>query len=132
MPDRGRAAGSFGAAGALVLALLGTTAIACGSASDDRPAKWSFIQPAIIQPSCATASCHSAVAARAGVVLEGRETARATLLDRHFVIPSQPEASGVLNLMRATQVPRMPPDFPLPPADIQLIEQWIRDGAPDN
>src|SRR5262245_59976535 len=117
---------------AVALGLLATTAIACGSASDDRPAKWSFMQPAIVQPNCATASCHSEVAARAGVVLEGRETAYNTLISRHFVIPSHPEASGVLNLLRATQVPRMPPDAPLPPADIQLIQQWIAMGAPNN
>ena len=28
---------------------------------DDRPAKWSFISATIIEPSCATANCHSAI-----------------------------------------------------------------------
>jgi len=29
-------------------------------------------------------------------------------------------------------VRRMPPDFPLPPANIQLIESWIDMGAMNN
>jgi hypothetical protein len=118
---------------AWLLGVLAVSAVGCGSASDDRPPTWSYIWPAIIQPSCATASCHSAVAARAGVVLEGRETAWQTLTTRHFVIPNDTMGeSEILQLMRATAVRRMPPDFPLPPADIQLIERWIEMGAMDN
>ena len=32
-------------------------------------------------------------------------------------------------MLRARAAPRMPPDRPLPEADIQLIETWILDGA---
>jgi hypothetical protein len=33
-------------------------------------------------------------------------------------------------MLRARNATRMPPDRPLPEADIRLIERWIRAGAP--
>ena len=103
----------------------------CGGA-DNRPARWSFIAPAIIEPSCATISCHAKVTERAGVTLAPREVAYHTLVDRHFVIPSHPELSEMVALLRAEGSPRMPPDFALPEVDIALIEQWIANGANDD
>ena len=111
---------------ALVVSLFG-----CGGA-DNRPARWSFIQPAIVEPSCATVSCHSTVTDRAGVTLEPRQTAYQTLLDRHFVVQGHPELSEMVALMRAQGSQRMPPDFALPEVDIALIEQWITNGANDD
>jgi len=111
----------------------------CGGA-ENRPARWSFIAPAIIEPSCATVSCHSAVAQRAGVVLDSRETAYHTLTTRHFVVTCGADAaaacsdtavatSEIVVLMRGQGSRRMPPDFALPEADIRLIEKWISNGA---
>jgi hypothetical protein len=37
-----------------------------------------------------------------------------------------------VNLMNAQGSIRMPPDNPLPEADIVLIENWIAAGAQDN
>jgi hypothetical protein len=119
---------SFWPHAALVMAL---AAAGCGG-RDTRPAVWSVIAPTVIEPSCATASCHSAVAQRAGVVLEKKEPARHTLLDRFFVIPRDPDASEVMHLLRAEGSRRMPPDFALPETDIELIEQWITNGANDD
>ncbi len=59
-----RSSFGFGLLLALVACLAG-----CGGA-DNRPAKWSYIAPAIIEPNCATVSCHSSVAQRAGVILD--------------------------------------------------------------
>jgi hypothetical protein len=118
--------------GALAACVASATVIGCGSTADSRPPNWSYIYATIIQPSCATASCHSAIAARAGVVLEGRETALNTLLSRNFVIKNDPGQSELLFLLDPVAVRRMPPDFPLPPADVALIRQWITDGAMDN
>ena len=47
---------------AILLALAG----GCGSATDDRPPKWSFISATIIEPSCATVNCHSAITHQGG------------------------------------------------------------------
>jgi hypothetical protein len=114
--------------GGACLAALALACAGCGGA-DTRPATFSFIAPAIIEPSCATASCHSAVAQQAGVVLEPRATAYATLQGRFFVIPMHPEQSEMVALIQAEGARRMPPDFPLPEADIELIVKWINDGA---
>lgn len=107
----------------------------CGAATDDRPAKWSFISPAIIQPSCATASCHSELAQRGGVDLHDRATGYKQMKDRHFADPAvvgQPQTAAVIYLLRAQGARRMPPDFPLPIEDIELIEKWIAEGAQNN
>jgi hypothetical protein len=115
----------------------------CGGA-DNRPAKWSYIAPAIIEPNCATVSCHSSVAQRAGVILEPADTAYATLTRRHFVAICAPDAgpectpdtavatSEILALLRAQGSQRMPPDQALPEADIHLIQTWIANGAQNN
>src|SRR4051794_19738024 len=68
----------------LIVALAG-----CGSATDDRPPRWSFISPAIIQPSCATASCHSDIAQRAGVNLSDIRKGYHSLVERQFVTFTQ-------------------------------------------
>jgi len=101
----------------------------CGSGVDDRPATWSYISTAIIQPSCATASCHSEAAQRAGVILSDSNKAYTSLVGRNFVIPGNQNISEVMALMRAVGARRMPPDFPLPEADVELIGKWIDMGA---
>lgn len=107
----------------------------CGGVTDDRPAKWSFISPAIIVPSCATASCHSAIAERGGVDLHDRVMGYKHLHDRNFATPAvvgMPETAPLVFLLRAQGTRRMPPDFPLPLEDIELIQKWIAAGAPNN
>jgi hypothetical protein len=103
----------------------------CGGDTDDRPAKWSYIYPAIIQPSCATASCHSDFTRIAGVNFGYEDEGYYQLACRHFIAPTSPDDSEVLHLMRAQGAQRMPPDFALPEADIALISTWIAGGAPD-
>jgi len=48
---------------------------------------------------------------------------------RPLVTPYDPEGSRVVNMLRARNAPRMPPDRPLPEADIELVERWILNGA---
>ena len=117
----------------------------CGGA-DNRPAKWSYIAPAIIEPNCATVSCHSSVAQRAGVILEPAQKAYDILTSRHFVVAcpqGQADAgttcmdmavatSEILYLLRAQGSQRMPPDQALPEADVHLIQTWIANGAQNN
>jgi hypothetical protein len=98
----------------------------CGGADDVRPAKWSFISATIIEPSCATANCHSDITQRASVNLSDRDVGYKTLIDRRFVLPGDmTNSSALLYLMNGQGSLRMPPDEPLPGADIDLISKWI-------
>jgi hypothetical protein len=70
-----------------VLAALAPLAMSagCGGDNDDRPQQWSFIYPAIIEPSCATASCHSNYTREAGVNFGlSSDEAYFQLVARHF------------------------------------------------
>jgi hypothetical protein len=107
-------------------------AVGCGTSIDDRPVKWSFISATIVEPSCATVSCHSAVAQRAGVDLHTRDIGYGALTNGHFVFPGDSEHSELTYLMHAQGSIRMPPDVPLPEADIELIRRWIDAGALNN
>jgi hypothetical protein len=131
---------SFGFAFSFLMLVAGLAG--CGGA-DNRPAKWSYIAPAIIEPNCATVSCHSSVAQRAGVILEPAQKAYDILTGRHFVVacPQGQDAtcmdtavatSEILYLLRGQGSQRMPPDQALPEADIHLIQTWIADGAQNN
>lgn len=54
-------------------------------------------------------------------------------IDRVRVIPGKPEASELVRRIRGQAIPRMPFDGPpyLSDEDIQLIEEWIAQGARD-
>jgi hypothetical protein len=104
----------------------------CGTSIDDRPVKWSFISATIIEPNCATVSCHSAVAQRAGVDLHTRDIGYNSLIKGHFVFPGDSAHSELTYLMNAQGSIRMPPDVPLPEVDIDLIRRWIDAGALNN
>jgi len=121
------------------LGLLGAGS-GCGGSTDPRPATWSYVSTAILEPSCATANCHSAIAVRAGVNLSTRADGYRSLVEGTFVISKaavgtamtddeRVERSSVPKLMRAVGNLRMPPDLPLPEPDIALFESWIRKGA---
>ncbi len=111
----------------LVLALLaGVTA--CAGDPSERPASWAYVHTAIVAPNCATSSCHSALVETAGIALDDREDSYAQLIDRRFVIPGDP-ASALIPLLEGDERPRMPPDAPLPQADIDLVRIWIVEGA---
>jgi hypothetical protein len=128
-----------------------------GCGTDKRPASWGYISPMLFQPSCATPSCHSRAAAVAGLdfsdpdrgytsltelwvwLVRGTDggtncgvVGDTTVCERQFrpmVIPYNPDESRVVNMLRARNAPRMPPDRPLSESDIRLVETWILDGA---
>lgn len=106
--------------------------IGCGSATDSRPAKWSFISATITEPSCATVNCHSEVAKRAGVDFHDRAAGFAAMVSQGFADPMAPDNSPVIYLMEGRSAMRMPPDAPLPEADIRLIRDWIAAGVPND
>jgi hypothetical protein len=110
-------------------ALLGTI-VGCTS-TDDRPATWAVISTSILQPSCGTASCHSELSQTAGVILDSRAAGCRTLVTAPpggygaFVVAGAPDQSQLLYLLRGEEIRRMPPDGPLPAADVELVERWI-------
>jgi hypothetical protein len=116
-----------------LLAVVIATA-ACGSDTDDRPVTWSYISAAIIQPNCTTASCHSSLTATGGLRLEGAAESHVILTgySGNYVVPGDPSRSKLMYLLRGQDTWRMPPDQPLPEADILLIERWILEGALNN
>jgi hypothetical protein len=113
---------------ALVLvSFLGTLA-AC-EAVDDRPATFSYIHAAIIVPNCATSGCHSTLTKTKGIDLEDKDSAYVVLQNEHF------DHIDVVLLITGNVPPgfyRMPPDQPLPNADINLIKRWTDEGRQDN
>ena len=102
-------------------------AFACGGA-DTRPAEWSYIHAAIVTPSCATASCHSAAAVAGGMKFDDPVETRRLWLAAPYVTPGDPN-SALMALLEGNERDRMPPDAPLPDADIELIRRWIEEGA---
>ena len=141
------------------LLLVGVLAlVACGEADDPRPASWDYLSPAILTPSCATASCHGPGAAAAGLDFSTSERGYSSLTrlwvwivdpdgaitdgcrvvngvrvcqrpSRPLVNAYNPAQSRLMHVLRAEGAPRMPPDRPLSEADIQLVERWILEGA---
>lgn len=106
---------------------------ACGDEVDSRPAEWPYIVQAIIRPNCATAGCHSTFTHAGGLVFEDAHGAHVLLVgyagDGAYVTAGDPVKSKLMYLLRGKDTWRMPPDQPLADADIDLIENWIRQGA---
>jgi hypothetical protein len=127
--------------------VLSAAAGGCGGEEDVRDPYWGYISPAIIQPNCATSSCHSKASAVAGLDLSTVKDGRYSLVQlrlaqrgaakgeppaRPMVLPFNPDESRMLHMLKADGARRMPPDRPLAGADIALIERWILEGAKDN
>lgn len=94
----------------------------------DRPATWSYLHAAIIEPSCATPTCHGSLGERAGIVLQDPDDAYALMIDERYVVPGS-DASPLLYLLEGDERVLMPPDAPLPAVDVDLVRAWILEGA---
>ncbi len=122
------------------LVALATLLSACVEA-EDRPARWSYIYSAVLQPNCTNAGCHSKLTAISGVDLSDREGAYNILTGhvcgdlppgsapRNFVAPGSAEYSQLIHQLRGDNRNVMPPDVPLPAVEIELVARWINFGA---
>ena len=120
---------------------LAVVAAGCDDAGD-RPSSWTYVHTTIIAPACATAGCHSTLAAAASLDLSSPNGAYAFLTGRvcgepvgpgspprNYVDPGSPEFSQLIYQLRGEGRDQMPPDVPLPEVEIRLVESWILEGA---
>jgi len=78
--------------------------------------------------------CHSAEAdrIRGGLLLDTREGWHVGGISGPAIVPGDPDASLLIESIRwADEDFQMPPRRKLPDADIRLLEEWVRRGAPD-
>jgi hypothetical protein len=142
----------------IVLVIGLPTWVGAGCGKDTRPATWEYIGPAVFEPTCATGSCHSPAAAAAGLDFSTPDSGYVSLTSlwvwivdpqgtpeqgckpmqgtvvcqrnqRSLIVPFVPSQSRLINVLRAANAPRMPPNRPLAEGDIELVERWILDGA---
>jgi hypothetical protein len=122
--------------------LAGLAALMGCDTPDERSASWGYVHTAILQPACATASCHSKASSAAGLDLSTPKAAYSILLGRactgpehpedapgNYVWPYQPERSKLLYLLRGDRSTIMPPDSRLPASEIAIVERWVLEGA---
>ncbi|MEZ4403649.1 MAG: hypothetical protein R3B06_26735 [Kofleriaceae bacterium] len=116
---------------AFAATLAALTLGACATQTDERPAEFDVIVTNILAPSCATATCHSAMTKAEGLDFSTVAAARESF-DARSLAPqtSDPADSQLLRVLTTTGEARMPVDGPLPDADIELIRTWVLNGAP--
>ncbi len=115
---------------ASIAILAAAAAAGCAAETDERPAEFAYIAKAILEPSCATATCHDAQTQREGMDFSSAEASAATFQDNAFVtVPDEPANNRIVFILRTSGEERMPVDGPMPDADIALIEAWIAAGA---
>ena len=120
----------------LLIAALACSAVGCAESTDERPATFEYIVTAVLRPSCGTATCHNSMTQRAGLAFDTIEAAHEAFDDNPFdgcIVPGDPcepaQSQLIFQLRADADDKRMPIDSPLPDADIELIETWIRAGA---
>jgi len=102
---------------------------------------FSEIQAAVFTPTCATANCHSGAnppaslnleAANSHAMLVGMPSSQDPGIQR--VAPGNPNLSYLVQKLEGTAASggQMPPSGALDQADIDVIRQWITDGAIDD
>jgi hypothetical protein len=97
------------------------------------PPTFDTIYAKILHPTCASGSgtCHTADAAKGGLVYEDPDTAYKLLVDGRHVIPGDPGCSLIMKRLTSTD-----PNYHMPPGSISItpgeectIVQWILAGA---
>jgi hypothetical protein len=107
-------------------------------------AELNCIQQFVFTPSCALSGCHLAPGAQLGLELSDGQSRSNTVGVPSVEVPmlnriEQGDPNGSYLVLKIEGDPsivpdRMPPSpaAPLPPEVIDVIRQWVFDGAPDN
>lgn len=128
-----RAVDALGNEDANTVEVAATTASALSFSADVQP---------IFDASCSANACHDGVNPAEGLDLRA-SSAHASLVgvpasqcgERLRVTPGDPEASYLIDKLRGVDLcsgSRMPKGAPLPAAQVQVIADWVAQGAPDN
>jgi hypothetical protein len=125
----------------VVLAVgLASGASACAT-HDDRPETLAYITDTILAPSCALAECHSAMTRQSNYAFDTVALAQQALDGTDALVligpcdalpcSTAPSDSYLIQVIADQDVygNRMPYDSAMPAEDVQLITDWIRDGA---
>lgn len=115
--------------------------VACGPGGNGGDAgveaKLSVLKDEIFVPRCGNASCHGGANPSAGLKLDADDL-HAELVDVDsslagwkYVVAGDPANSLILQILKGPVdgVPKMPQGLSLDDADIQLVEEWIANGA---
>lgn len=123
----------------LVSTCLALGALACGG--DEAPAPMMLeptltnVETEVFQKSCSNfQGCHRGVSPAGGLNLEGRTYDRLFRdgqgnPNRKLVVPTNPEASYIMDRLLARGATVMPPGSPLEASRIELVRAWIAAGA---
>lgn len=133
----------------LVLLALAGAAVACGTVKSpveptdgpDPSATFSRVQAEVFTPSCAVAGCHGGSSPQLGLDLSAGKSwasivnVRSVEATRLRVAPGDPDASYLVSKVKGDATitgSRMPLGGALTPAEIDLIVDWVRRGAPND
>jgi hypothetical protein len=108
------------------LLLLACFVVGCGT-DDPRPATVEVIATEILAPTCGQVQCHSTTTMTTGYAFDTLAAAKVAL---KTLTSPQHKGRGLDEVLTASGGGRMPPDSPLDPADITLIQTWLANGAP--
>lgn len=108
-------------------ALLLVALVGCGT-EDSRPATVEVISIEILAPACGAPQCHSTSTNQSGYAFDTLAASKVALKKL-----TGPGGGGrnhnLMEVLTSNGGKLMPPDAPLDPADIKLIETWIANGA---
>ena len=74
--------------------------------------------------------CHGALKQESGLRLDTRNAVLRGADSGPVITLGKPAESSLIAAVRRQGAIKMPPDGPLPPADIQALERWIENGLP--
>ncbi len=123
------------------LAYLALLVPACTMGTDNRPKTVQYITEAILAPTCGAAECHSTFGANDHDIFDTVLGVRTSLIRNSLVeldsVKNDRDNPGDANLIIwVTQIDpfglgigRMPYDHPMAFQDVELLENWIKDGA---
>jgi len=107
----------------------------------DPSATFSRVQAEVFTPSCAVAGCHGGSSPQLGLDLSAGKSwasivnVRSVEATRLRVAPGDPDASYLVSKVKGDATitgSRMPLGGALTPAEIDLIVDWVRRGAPND